>query len=84
MLAWIVFLSLPRKGHWVSRVPYGLTRLEELIAFTGADVFLPWLCQSQARWAPTEDQRMGWLLQSAEQFAAIGAEGHFRRLGVVI
>ncbi len=84
IMAWSVLLSLPRDGHWVGRVPYGLTRLEELIAFTGANAFLPWLCQCQARWATDADQRMEWQLQAAEHFASIGADGHFQRLGVVI
>ncbi|MEK6805067.1 MAG: adenylate/guanylate cyclase domain-containing protein [Pseudomonadota bacterium] len=81
MMAWSVLLALPRKGHWVARVPYALARLEELIAFTGANAFLPWLCQGQARWAQDPGQRVDWLVQTAEQFAAIGADGHFRRLG---
>ncbi len=81
MMAWSVMLALPRQGHWVARMPFGLTRLEELIAFTGANAFLPWMCQAQARWATDARQRDEWLVQTAEQFAAIGADGHFRRLG---
>ena len=84
MTAWTVFLSLPREGAWAPRMAYGLTRLEELIAYTGAISLLPWLCQSQARWATDERERMDWLVQTAEHFAAIGADGHFKRLGVQV
>ena len=84
MMGWAMFLTLPRQGPWAPRMAYGLTRFEELLAYTGATVFLPWLCQSQARWAAREAERMDWLQQTAQHFAAIGADGYLRRLGATL
>ena len=63
-----------------AQVRSGLSRLDHLVAASGADGFRPWLAELRARWSDDPDERGRELAQARELYTAIGAPRHAQRL----
>lgn len=78
--AWIALLSLPVTAVTDEQVHAGLSRLDSLVAASGADGFKPWLAELRARWSDDPEERERQLARARELYAAIGAPRHAQRL----
>ena len=74
--AWMVRLRVP--GTPDGFVAHGLARMEELIGFTGAEVFRPWWLLARARHTAAGDQRAGLRAQANQLFTEMGARSPLR------
>ncbi len=80
--AWLALFEIPGDGPWHELIEEGISRVDTLIAATGADSARPWWWLARARLAQSPAEHVECRSRAIEAFLRIGAEGHVQRLSV--
>lgn len=81
LLATLVWLRLPAEASRRAEAEAALVRVADLLDFTGAEGFRPWLHLARAHWSQSQATAARDLATAQQAFRAMGAAAHAEKLG---